>query len=309
MGLFKKEVIDRKMLIAEERKYILGKGTEFSIREAYNALRTNIMFSLMGDKSKIISVTSTFPSEGKSINALNVAIAFADIGKRVVLIDCDMRKPKIHKLLDVKAVPGLSNVLIGETHLDDAIRRMPQYRIDVICAGDIPPVSTRLLESEDVKDLFTTLRARYDYIIVDTPPVDAVIDACVLSKYTNGTLYMIRQNYANREKIDAAVKQLEFAGGHIIGFVLNNIVEKNVIPIINYNYSYKNYKSRKKYLYQYAYKAYRQENESGKSDDKNGKSGKNDKKSKKSLKKSIKDETKNKEPKNKKTDNKEPNDK
>ncbi len=228
-----------KMFISEQRKYILNKNTDFSVREAYNALRSNITFSIIGEKCKVISFTSTLPSEGKSINALNVALSFADVGKRVLLIDCDLRKPKLHSLLNIESTPGFSNVIVGDCDIDSAIRRVPGYAIDVITSGDIPPISTRLLESDEINDFFYYIKKDYDYIILDTPPIEVVIDSCILAKYTNGTVYVVRENYASKEKILRAVKQLEFAGGKILGFVLNGINVKKTFPLSSYKYKYK----------------------------------------------------------------------
>lgn len=225
-----------KMFISEQRKYILNKDTEFSVREVYNALRSNISFSVIGEKCKIISFTSTLPSEGKSINSLNVALSFADVGKRVLLIDCDLRRPKLHSLLNIESTPGFSNIIVGDCDIDSAIRRAPGYSIDVITAGDIPPISTRLLESEEINDFFYYVKKYYDYIILDTPPIEVVIDSCVLAKYTNGTIFVVRENYASKEKIIHAVKQLKFAGGKILGYVLNDVTLKKGFPTLNYKY-------------------------------------------------------------------------
>lgn len=240
-----KQTNNSRFFIAEERKYILGKETDFSISEAYNVLRSNIMFSVIGERCKVISVSSTLPSEGKSINALNVAISFADIGKRVLIIDCDLRKPKLHNLLNIEASPGFSNIIVGDCDIDSAIRRIPELRIDVICSGDIPPVSTRLLESEEVDDFFYYVKRNYDYIFLDTPPIDVVIDSCVLAKHTNGTVFVIRENYAKKEKIINAVKQLEFAGGKVLGYVLNRTVNKKAIHLFG-----NDYRTEYRYLYE-----------------------------------------------------------
>ena len=229
---------DTKMFISEQRKFILNKETDFSVREAYNALRSNITFSIIGEKCKVISFTSTLPSEGKSINALNVALSFADVGKRVLLIDCDLRKPKLHSLLDIESTPGFSNIIVGDCDIDSAIRRVPGYSIDIITAGDIPPISTRLLESDEINEFFYYIKKDYDYIIIDTPPIEVVIDSCILAKYTNGTVFVVRENYASKERIIRAVKQFEFAGGKILGYLLNGIALKKSFLPLNYKYRY-----------------------------------------------------------------------
>ena len=273
MGIFDKKKKDVRMMMAEERNYILGKSTPFSVREAYNALRSNITFSALGEGCNVIAVTSTLQAEGKSINTLNMAASYADIGKKVLLIDCDLRKPKIHKLLNVKASPGFSNVLVGDCSIEDAVQHNEVLNLDILCSGDIPPVSTRLLESEALKDTLNKFREKYDYVFIDTPPVNIVIDGCVLAKHTDGFIFIVKQGYALKEKIVSSVKQIEFAGGKVLGFVLNDVIDKNIISLNKYRYRYKYGKG--KYYYQY-----------GEYSDK--KSKKSDKKAKKSTGDSVK---------------------
>ena len=259
MGLFDKKKKDVRMMMAEERNYILGKSTPFSVREAYNALRSNITFSALGEGCNIIAVTSTLQAEGKSINTLNMAASYADIGKKVLLIDCDLRKPKVHKLLNIKASPGFSNVLVGDCSVEDAIQHNETLNLDILCSGDIPPVSTRLLESDALKETLDKFREKYDYVFIDTPPVNIVIDGCVLAKHTDGFIFVVKQGYALKEKIVSAVKQIEFAGGKILGFVLNDVIDKNIISLNKYRYRY-----RYRYKYgkgKYGYESVKSSNE------------------------------------------------
>ncbi len=255
MSIFKKKSSQstRSMLAAEERRYILNKDSDFSIKEAYNVLRSNITFSVSDKGCKVIEVTSAFASEGKSITAMNIAVSFAQVGKKVLLVDVDLRRPKVHKLMNCKASPGFSNVIIGENTIDEVVRHEEKLGIDVICSGNIPPMSTSLLESDAVAEFIATVRKEYDYVLLDTPPVNIVIDSCVLTKYSNGIIFVIRENFAKREKIIAAVNQLKFAGGKIVGYVLNGIMQKNIVPIGGYKrYSrYYNYKYNYNYRYNY----------------------------------------------------------
>lgn len=255
MSVFKKKSSQaiRSLLAAEERKYILGKDSDFSIKEAYNVLRSNITFSLSDKGCKVIEVTSAFASEGKSITAMNIAISFAQVGKKVLLVDVDLRRPKVHKLINCKASPGFSNIIIGENTIDEVVRHEEALGIDVICSGNIPPMSTSLLESETVAEFIETVRKEYDYVLLDTPPVSIVIDSCVLTKYSNGIIFVIRENFAKREKIIGAVNQLKFAGGKIVGFVLNGIMQKNIVPIGGYKRYGRYYKYNYKYNYRYNY--------------------------------------------------------
>lgn len=171
-----------------QRKYILGDNTSFIVDEAYNTLRSNIVFSMPNKGCKVVEFTSCGMSDGKSINALNTAITFAETNVKVLLIDCDLRRPNINRLLARKSSPGLTNVLVNACSLDDAIVRIDDYSLDVIFSGYLPPNPSELLSSEAFAELMETLKARYDYIFIDTPPVAAVIDAAVISKHTNAPL-------------------------------------------------------------------------------------------------------------------------
>ena len=245
----RRKKIDTNMLVAQEREHILSQDTDFFIRESYNTLRSNVTFSLTGKGCKIVAVTSTNPGEGKSITALNIAVAYAEINKKVLLIDCDLRKPKVHRLLEIKPTPGLSNILIDESAPGEAIQKLDKYGIDVIASGDIPPNSTQLLESEQLEELFEYVKDKYDFVILDTPPINIVIDACILAKHTSGIIYVIKQDYAKKDHILNAVRQLEFSQGRIIGFVLNDITDKGILNF-TYNSKYgKNHYSRHKYEY------------------------------------------------------------
>ncbi len=275
MGIFDKKKKDVRMMMAEERNYILGKSTPFSVREAYNALRSNITFSALGGGCNVIAVSSTLQAEGKSINALNMAASYADIGKKVLLIDCDLRKPKLHKLLNIKASPGFSNVLVGDCSIEDAVQHNEVLNLDILCSGDIPPVSTRLLESDSLKETLDKFREKYDYVFIDTPPVNIVIDGCVLAKHTDGFIFVVKQGYALREKIVSSVKQIEFAGGKILGFVLNDVIDKNIMSLNKYRYKYRYKYGRGKYYYHGQY-----------SDDKSGR--KSNKKTKSATGDSVK---------------------
>lgn len=239
MSIFKRKKRDEEILIGDERKNILGVNSSFRVREAYNRLRSNIMFSIPAKGTKFLALTSTIAGEGKSINALNIAISFAEIGKKVLVIDCDMRKPKLHRFFAEEAYPGLSNYLVGDSTLFEAIREKDEYGIDIMCSGSIPPDTTKLLESETFGELVESVKNKYDYVIFDTPPVSIVIDACIIAKHTNGIVYVVKQNYANKDKITMAINQIKIAGGDVIGFLLNGMKSKEMIGIRRYGYGKK----------------------------------------------------------------------
>ena len=162
-----------------QRRQILSKNTNFAIQEAYKSLRTNISFSVRGNKCKKFCITSSVAGEGKSITMLNLAISFAQTGQRVLLIDADMRRPSLGKLLIEKTSPGLSNVLAGLCDVMLAVRKNIRPNLDILFSGEIPPNPLELLSSKTMEKMLEELKPLYDYIIVDTPPVTIVSDTCV----------------------------------------------------------------------------------------------------------------------------------
>ena len=209
--------------IEEERRYILSSGSDFFIREAYKTLRTNVVYALAEEEKncKVIIVTSAMQSEGKSITAVNLAISFAEMNNRVLLVDCDLRRPKLSRLLELSAKVGLSNVLIKPDLLEQAIQKTKVANLDVLPTGDVPPNPSELLGSSRMHKLLETMRERYDYIILDTSPVNMVTDACVLVPESSGVLFVVRANRSERDAVAHAVDQMEYSKAKMLGFVLN----------------------------------------------------------------------------------------
>jgi len=232
-----KDDILKNELIKEK---ILSDKTGFQVREAYKSLRTNIIFSLPQDGCKKICVTSSIASEGKSTNSLNMAITFAETGAKVLIIDCDLRRPNISHLLDKPSYPGLSNVLVGLNKLDEVIQDSGYKNLDVIFSGNIPPNPAELLGSDRMGNIIETLSEKYDYIFFDTAPVNIVTDTTILAKWMSGIVLVVLQNSTDKDTVEEAVKQLEFVGAKILGFVLNGVVYGS-----NGSYNYK----RRKYKY------------------------------------------------------------
>lgn len=228
MGLFRSKSNEPgSSRLSEQRANILTKDTDFFVREAYNTLRTNVVFSLTGDTpSKIIAVTSGGPSEGKSISSVNLAISLAESDKKVILLDCDMRRPKINRLLNLNSRLGVSNAIIESDKLSDCILT---YRdnLHVMLSGSIPPNPSELLGSAKMARLLGKLREVYDYIVIDTPPVNLVTDAIVLVPNVDGVLMVVRMEYSDRGSVRAAVEQLRYVHANIIGFMLNGIDQEH----------------------------------------------------------------------------------
>ncbi len=230
----------------QQRKHILSRSSDFYTREAYKSLRTNIIFSIPAEGCRKVCVTSAIASEGKSITALNLAISFAETDKRVLLIDADLRRPNQSKLLERKATPGLSNVLAGLNKDKDVIHKEVFPHLDVIFSGDIPPNPSELLGHERMQQLLERLSNQYDYIFIDTPPVNVVTDASVLSRLLDGVLFVVRRNESESDSVLYAISQLEFAEAKLLGFILNGADISSAS-----RYGYGKYKKYKKYGYRY----------------------------------------------------------
>lgn len=213
--------------IREERKHLINAQSDFYILEAYKSLRTNVMFSLTGEsKSKVILLTSSMQGEGKSTTAANLAISFALDGKRVLLIDCDMRRPKLARLMGLRSDVGLSNILLQPELCASAIINTPEKNMKVMLAGDIPPNPSELLGTPRMHELLDVLKKQFDYIILDTPPVNVVTDAMVLCPQTDGALFVVRSGLAERGNVMRAVELLERANTKLLGFILNGVESK-----------------------------------------------------------------------------------
>ena len=200
-------------------RIMLNDRTPFSVQEAYKALRTNVMFSLPGTGCKCVGVTSPTPGDGKSTTATNLAISLAQIGKRVILIDCDLRLPTVAENFRLAATPGLSDFLVGQAKIEDTVRNVEAFHLNVMPSGNIPPDPTGLLEDKQLEHLFNALRNIYDYVIVDLPPVTSVSDAVILSKYLDGYLLTVRQRQTRHRHVAEMLKQLKLANSRVLGFV------------------------------------------------------------------------------------------
>ncbi len=244
MSLFKRKSKDLEQNFTAQRRLLLNANSSFYIQEAYNTLRTNIRFSIPHNGCKRICLTSGLASEGKSTTVLNLAISFAENGSKVLLIDADMRRPSLARLLIEKATPGLSNVLAGLCSVNAAIHHDVRPNLDVILSGEVPPTPLELLASDRMKEMMDELSQRYEYILIDTPPVGIVSDTCEVARVTDGVLFLVRQNETVKDAVVQGIKQLELSNAKILGFVLNGIVQEG-----GKNYKYR-YRYRSKYTYE-----------------------------------------------------------
>lgn len=205
------------------RRQILNKNSSFAVQEAYKSLRTNVRFFLRSNGCKRISITSAGAGEGKSITLLNLAISMAEDGQKVLLIDADMRRPAVARLLVEKTAPGLSNVLAGLNDIQEAIRKDVYPNLDVLFSGDVPPNPSELLGSDRMQELIDSMSKVYDYILVDTPPINLVSDASIVTNLLDGVLLLVRQGRTRKESVKRAVANLELTGIKPLGFVLNGV--------------------------------------------------------------------------------------
>ncbi len=213
----------------EKKNALFGKDISFFAAESYKLLRTKLQFSFVDEIAcPIIGISSALAGEGKSLSSINLAYSLSQLNKRVLLIDCDMRRPSLAAKLPISKTPGLSNYLTGQSDIATTIQRCQldeDSGFDIIASGDNPPNPIELLSSSKMGNVLTTLRQAYDYIIIDLPPVGEVSDAMVASKFVDGILLVVRQDYCNTLALSSAVNQFEFIETKILGIVMNCVGE------------------------------------------------------------------------------------
>ncbi|MGF9714802.1 MULTISPECIES: CpsD/CapB family tyrosine-protein kinase [Paenibacillus] len=192
------------------------------ISEAYRTLRTNIQFSTIDNHIRSIIVTSPEPSEGKSTTITNLAVAFAQEGKKVVLVDADLRKPTLHHFFMKSNRIGLSNLLAGQFTLQQAISDTHIDNLSLICSGPVPPNPAEMLNSKRLEQQLEELKEMFDIILFDAPPTLAVTDAQVLSTKCDGVVFVLNSGKVKRDTARKAIDRLNHVNAKILGVVLNN---------------------------------------------------------------------------------------
>ena len=228
----KKKKTGSKLGAPDSQAELVGGNISFAAAESYKLLRTKLQFSFADEGNcRVIGVSSALAGEGKSVSAANLAYTMSQLGKRVLLVDCDMRRPSIHEKLPINKTPGLSDFLSGQSHADNLIQlcgiKDDERAFHAISAGRTPPNPMELLSSARMDKMLARLRESYDYIILDLPPVGEVSDALVVAKLTDGMLLVVRQNYCDRLALNAAVRQFEFVDSKILGVVINCTMENS----------------------------------------------------------------------------------
>ena len=220
-------------VIPQNVGYLINEGPDSPHAEAYRVLRTNILFSLKDPKLNTITVVSAGAGEGKSTTIFNLATVFAQNGSRVLLVDSDLRRPSIHKILKVSNSIGLTNYLLKQNSLEDVIQTSPLATLDFLPSGKLPSSSMGVLSSAQMKELIRDLKRRYDYVFFDSPPIMGVSDASILASEVDAVLQVIQYRRYPQPMTIRAKQMIEKVGGNLLGIVLNNI---NMASDENYYY-------------------------------------------------------------------------
>jgi len=204
------------------RQLIVHEDAKSPIAEAYRTLRTNIQFSKGDSELSVILFTSAGPGEGKSTTCANTAVAMAQSGKKVVLVDCDLRKPVQHRIFQAQK-RGVTNILVENAVVDETIQATAVENLQMIACGPIPPNPSELLGTHKMADLIAKLRGLYDYVLIDAPPVIAVTDASVLASKVDGVVLVMDAGTVKPEMAKKAKQLIINAKGHILGVILNRV--------------------------------------------------------------------------------------
>ena len=206
---------------------LTDKDAPFHIIESYKSIRTNLSFALSTVEKKTFVVSSANPGEGKSTTSANIAIAIAQSGSHVLLIDADMRKSVQHKIFELVNKKGLSTAVSKMHTPDECIQKNVMETLDVMTAGPIPPNPSELLASEMMEQMLNELSEKYDAILIDTPPVNVVTDAMELAKSVSGIVLVVRYGRTTDEDVDNVFKRVELANMNLLGFILNGVKSKH----------------------------------------------------------------------------------
>ncbi len=211
---------------------LVSEKSPFMIAESYKSMRTNLMF-LTAENKRVIAFTSALESEGKTTTCLNMAISFAEVGKKVLVIDMDMRKPRVNRYFEIPSSPGLSDRLGNFTETIN-ISETAYPNLFVLPVGTIPPSPPELLASSTFDKILNELRDQFDYIFIDTPPTHVVTDVSVIANKVDGIVFIVRENKASVEHIKKSVISLERVGAKVLGFILND--SRNDKSVYRYKY-------------------------------------------------------------------------
>jgi capsular exopolysaccharide synthesis family protein len=223
---------------------VLEEGVDSPHAEAYRVLRTNILFSRKDDKLNTIAVVSAGAGEGKSTTVFNLAAVFAQSRQRVIVVDSDLRRPTLHKMLHITNSLGLTNYLLKQNTLEEVIQTTNLPNMDFLASGKLPSSSLGILSSAQMRELITDLKARYDFVFFDSPPIMGVSDASILASEVDMTLQVIQYRRYPQPMNIRAKQLIEKVGGNLVGIVLNNINMSQDESYYYYSGYYHDYYSR-----------------------------------------------------------------
>ncbi|MBR5236449.1 MAG: CpsD/CapB family tyrosine-protein kinase [Clostridia bacterium] len=234
---------------------IIADDTHFSVLEAYKAARTNLMYTLTNEEGcKRVLFTSAMPSEGKSTTSINMAITFAQTGAKVLIIEADLRRPKLHKYLNLQNEFGISEYLGGFKDIREIVQKT-EHNLDCITGGAIPPNPSELLMLPAMKELLDVFSKEYDYIFMDSPPINVVTDPVSLAPLMTGVVVVVKQNQTDSDSLRRAIASLEFSKARILGYFLNSSAELRGYTYNRYKYHYSS-QYNFNYTYTYHYKGH-----------------------------------------------------
>lgn len=215
--------------------------------EAYRMIRTNLEYTSIDRDKKVILFTSSKTKEGKTTTVTNLAITLAHSNHKVLLIDCDLRKPRIHQLFELSNEQGLVNLLVKNKEINEVIQKVKDFEnLEIITSGPIPPMPAELLASERMKTLISDLSKIYDYILIDTPPVLSVADATIMSSMVDGVVLVVAIGQTHINVIKTAQKSLEKVNANILGVILSKADNGKNANNYYYHYDYNYGENQKK---------------------------------------------------------------
>ncbi len=206
--------------------------------ESFRVLRTNMQYVDIDREQKVLVLTSSMPGEGKTTTAVNLAVTMTQAGRRVALIECDLRRPLISERLDLDPAVGTTSVLIGKVSAADAMQRYGDTALDVMVSGQLPPNPSELLQSQAMESLLVELRTRYDVVILDAPPLLPVTDAALLATRADGAVVVVSHGQTTRDQLATALERLESVGAKTLGVVVNLTPNKKSGSAYGYGYGY-----------------------------------------------------------------------
>lgn len=218
-------------------KIISIRNPKSPISECYRGIRTSIEFSNLDKEMKVINVTSSMQDEGKTTVITNLAVSFANLEKKVLLLEGDLRNPSVHRMFNISNINGLTDILLNNKNFADCVHCTEVKNLHVLTCGAVPPNPSEILSSKRMKEFIVSLREYYDYIFIDTPPIGIVTDAGIISTYSDGCIFVVGSKQCDIEMAKIAKKRLEDVGANIIGAVLNKF-EAEGSSYKYYNYYY-----------------------------------------------------------------------